>query len=324
MDTTSIPHTDFKPSRIVFGCMNLGRRWDARPLTDDQRREAFLAIDAGIESGMNMFDHADIYCHGLSESVFGEYLRAHPSLRDGLIIQSKCGIRFGGSPSPGDPGRYDFSYAHLTGGVEGILRRLAIDHLDILLLHRPDPLVQPEEVARAFHDLQKSGKVRFFGVSNHTGPQIDLLKRYVEQPLVANQVELSLVHHYLISEGYMFNRSEASSRLTGGTLDYCRRHDIRIQAWSPVAAGRATGNRDGMNEQQRNLAGVLAAMGSSHGVSPEAIMLAWLLRHPAGIQPVIGSTQPSRIAAAREADGVELTREEWYILMNAAQGHNMP
>jgi predicted oxidoreductase len=324
MRTTAIPHTDFKPARVIFGCMNLGRRWDAKPLTEDQRKEAFRAIEAGLEIGMNMFDHADIYCHGFSESVFGEYLKSHPSLRDTLIIQSKCGIRFGGSPRLDDPGRYDFSHAHITGAVDGILRRLSTDHLDILLLHRPDPLVEPEEVARAFHDLQKAGKVRFFGVSNHTGPQIDLLKRYVEQPLVANQVELSLTHHHLISDGFMFNRNDATSRLASGTLDYCRLHDMRVQAWSPVAAGRATGTTDGMSEQQRNLAGLLRTMGAAYGVSPEAIMLAWLLRHPAGIQPVIGSTQPGRILAAQEADGVELTREQWYTLMNAAQGHNMP
>jgi predicted oxidoreductase len=324
MRTTTIPHTDFQPTRTIFGCMTLGRRWDGRSPTESDRTEAFRAIDAALEIGINMFDHADIYSRGNSELLFGEYLRAHRSLRESLIVQSKCGIRFGGSPHPDDPGRYDFSYGHITESVRGILRRLSIERLDILLLHRPDPLGQPEEVARAFNDLHAAGDVRHFGVSNHTGPQIELLKRYVRQPLVANQLEISLTHHHLISEGFMANRTDATTMLATGTLDYCRLHDISVQAWSPVAGGRPLAAAENMTPDQQKMASLLRTMGARHGVSPEAVMLAWLLRHPAGIQPVIGSVRPERIAAAKEADRVELTREEWYTLMGAAQGRPMP
>ncbi len=237
MNTYRIPHTDLKASRLAYGCMNIGGRWGAASMTKDERKAAIDAVAAAFEHGINFFDHADIYMQGRSEEVFAEAIAALKVPRKDMIIQSKCGIRFGDDPNPGDPGRYDFSYEHITRSAEGILRRLRIDTLDILLLHRPDALMEPQEVARAFDALQRSGKVRHFGVSNFTGPQIAYLQAALDQPLVVNQVELSLLHHYLINDGVAANTKNLPSAGAAGTLDYCQRRDILIQAWSPVAGG---------------------------------------------------------------------------------------
>ncbi|OAM87798.1 aldo/keto reductase [Termitidicoccus mucosus] len=307
-------------SRLIYGCMRLGARWDSSPLTDGQRHAAFAAIDAALAAGMTFFDHADIYCHGKSELVFGEYLRAHPGLRRRLTLQSKCGIRFADESGSGDPHRFDFSREHILRSVDGILERLGIGQLDILLLHRPDCLVEPEEVASAFDALHASGKVRAFGVSNHTGLQIDLLRRHVRQPIVANQLELSLAHHPLISEGILANQRGVPSQLATGMLDYCRLHDITIQAWSPVGGGRL--HKPGLpaDDPHRHLVDFLKNMASEKSTNMDALLLAWLLRHPAGIRPVLGTVNPERIAAAAEAERLALTRGEWYAMLEAARG----
>jgi predicted oxidoreductase len=308
------------PSRLIYGCMRLGALWDSSPLTDGQRRAAFAAIDAALAAGMTFFDHADIYCAGKSEAVFGEYLRAHPGLRQRLTLQSKCGIRFAGDPVPGAPHRFDFSRGHILRSVDGILARLGIEQLDILLLHRPDCLADPEEIAGAFDTLLATGKVRAFGVSNHTCLQLDLLRRHIHQPIVANQLELSLAHHPLISEGILANQRGAPSQLATGMLDYCRLRDINVQAWSPVGGGRLhkPGLPDG--DPRRRLVDFLQHMASEKNTSMDALLLAWLLKHPAGIRPVLGTVTPERIAAAAQAERLALTREEWYALLEAARG----
>jgi predicted oxidoreductase len=295
--------------------MNLGGRWEHGSVNDDERTAATRAVQAALETGLTLFDHADIYTFGKSEAVFGDILRAQPGLRDRIVLQSKCGIRFAGDPQPGAPKRYDFSYEHIVRSTEASLRRLQTDWLDVLLLHRPDPLVQPEEVARAFDELHAAGKVRAFGVSNHTAAQIELLRHLVRQPLVVNQVELSLAHAHLIEEGISFNQGNTRSALAAGTLDYCRLNKILIQAWSPVGGGKLFNSGP---------AGLIHQLAREKATSPEAIVLAWLLCHPAGIQPVIGTLKPERIKASSQADAVELTREEWYSLFVAARGAEVP
>jgi predicted oxidoreductase len=281
-------------------------------------------LATALEQGITLFDHADIYARGNSETVFGEALRQIPDARDKIVLQSKCGIRPSNDPNPGDPGRYDFSYDHIIRTVEGSLTRLQTDHLDLLLLHRPDALVEPEEVARAFSELHGAGKVRYFGVSNHSPAQIELLKRYVIQPLVANQLEVNLIHNYMIEEGILINQPAARFAASSGLLDYCRLNDILIQAWSPVASGQLIDPKPNASEHVQAAAKRVAELAAAHGTTREAIALAWLLRHPAGIQPIIGTTNVDRLLASCQADAVTLTREEWYSLLNAARGASVP
>jgi predicted oxidoreductase len=324
MKTYQIPHTELTASRIAYGCMNIGGGWNDDPLTQAEVKAAVAVVRTAYEAGITLFDHADIYRRGKSETAFAEALRQMPGMRENIVLQSKCGIRFANDPVPGAPGRYDFSYAHIISAVEGSLRRLEVDYLDILLLHRPDPLVEPEEVARAFAELHGSGKVRYFGVSNFTAGQIELLQHFLDQPLVINQVELSLMHPHLISEGVLANRVQQTSTLSTGTLDYCRRRNILIQAYSPVAGGLLFDAGEDSSRRVREAAELVAAMAREKGTSREAILLAWLLRHPAPIQPIIGTTRPERVQASCLADGIELSREEWYRLLNTARGESPP
>ena len=324
MKTYRIPQTDLEISRLAYGCMNIGGRWDRTPLTDAEKAAAVDVVVAAVEAGITLFDHADIYTYGKSEAAFAEVWQRLPGLREKIVLQSKCGIRFQDHPHPSDPGRYDFSYRHIMASVEDILRRLKTDYLDILLLHRPDPLVEPEEVARAFSILHARGLVRYFGVSNHTAAQIDLLRRSVDQPLVINQVELNLLHAPLIDEGIMANQAGGPSALTAGTLDYCRLHDMLVQAWSPVAGGKLFNPPDDAEERVQGAAEVVARLAEAKQTSKEAIVLAWLLRHPAPIQPIFGTTKPERVQASCLADTVTLSREEWYALFTAARGAQVP
>lgn len=310
-------------SRLAYGCMQLSRAWDATPVTADERRLTQRLVETALAGGITLFDHADIYARGKSEQVFGDVLRASPGLRERMVLQSKCGIRFADDP-PGTPGRYDFSQAHIVASAEGSLSRLGVGHLDVLLLHRPDALVEPEEVAKAFDTLHTAGKVRHFGVSNHTAGQIALLRRHVRQPLVANQVEVSLLHHHLIDDGVVANTTGHAYASAAGTLDYCRLHDLRMQAWSPLAGGKLATTSEFADPVIRATSALLHQLAEEKGVTPEAIQLAWLLRHPAGIQPIVGTTDPVRLAACCAADGVTLSREEWYALFTAARGTRVP
>lgn len=310
-------------SRIGYGCMHLSRAWDASPITADERRNTQRLVETSLAHGITLFDHADIYARGKSEQVFGDVLRGSPTLRAKMVLQSKCGIRFANDP-PGTPGRYDFSHAHIVASVEGSLARLGVEHLDVLLLHRPDALMEPEEVARAFDALHASGKVRHFGVSNHTPGQIDLLRRHVRQRLVANQVEISLLHLPLIDEGVVANTTGHAYASAAGTLDHARLHDIRVQAWSPLAGGKLATTSEFSDPVIRETSTLLHQLADAKGVAPEAIQLAWLLRHPAGLQPIVGTTDPVRLVACAAADAVQLSREEWYALFTAARGGRVP
>jgi len=315
MRTQTYPGTSLVASRLAFGCMRFP--------TD--RSAVIKAVRTALDQGINFFDHADVYQAGRCEEAFSVMWSEVPGLRDQIILQSKCGIRRG-EPTPQSPTRYDFSYEHIIEAVHGSLKRLQTDHLDILLLHRPDPLVEPEEVARAFNELHAAGKIRYFGLSNHTGSQIDLLKTAVAQPLIANQLEISVWHPTLLNSGVIFNQDLPLHPVRGeGTLEYCRTHKITVQAWGPLAAGRLTGKPlDQADERTVKAAAVVQEMARARGVSPDAILLAWLLKHPAKIQPIIGSMNPQRIKESCQADSIELTREEWYTLFGAGRGSPMP
>ncbi len=316
MKTVSMGASDLMVSRIAWGCMRLSQ----------DREQALRSTHAALDAGITLVDHADIYQRGQAEATFSAVWTDAPHLRQQMVLQSKCGIRSAGDPGPDAPARYDFSYQHILEAVEGSLRRLKTDYLDILLLHRPDALVEPEEVARAFAELHAAGKVRWFGVSNHTPGQIRLLRRWVEQPLIANQLQLSLLHTNMIDEGIWMNRNDLPALSRGeGTLDFCRLHDITVQAWSPLAGGQLGGRPASMpNVRLQGAATLVAEMAADKGVSPEAVLIAWLLRHPASIVPIIGTMNPERIAAACCADEVDLTREEWYRLYEAGRGVRVP
>jgi predicted oxidoreductase len=326
MTKYKVPHSDLLVSRIAYGWSSLGGEWDTLPLDPGRIPIAERVIHTAYEKGITLFDHADIYTYGKSEAVFGEVLKRSPGMRDEIIIQSKCGVHLSSpiaDPPVADPHLMDSSYDHIVRSVEGSLRRLGTDHLDVLLLHKPDALVEPEEVAKAFDGLQRTGKVRYFGVSNHTAGQIALLKQYVAQPLVINQVELGLMHAALITEGLDANH-EGSRRLTqdysgaAGTLDYCRLHEIQLQAYSPVR-GLLTKSPDAsqpLNDTMR----LLAELSQKRNCSPFAIALAWVLRHPANIVPIIGPEKPEHIIDNCAADRLDLSRSEWYQLLYAATG----
>ena len=213
---------------------------------------------------------------------------------------------------------------NILRACEASLRRLQTDHIDLYQIHAWDPITRPDEVAAAFAQLKREGKVRWFGVSNHTAGQIELLSSVLDQPLVINQVELSLLHHHLINEGVIANRDEPGSPGAEGTLDYCRRRNILVQAWAPVAGGRLFDPPGDAAAPVRAAAHLVSAMAERKATTREAVVLAWLLRHPAPIQPLIGTVQPGRIAASALADAIELTREEWYALFVAGRGTRMP
>jgi len=325
MEMVKIPHTDLEVSRLAMGCMGLGGGFAPDILlTADHERQAREFFDAAEEIGVNFFDHANIYGRGRSEEVFGRVLKERPSLRDRIVIQSKCGIRWADDP-PETPQRFDFSRDHILESVDAILARLGTDRLDILLLHRPDALWEGEEIAEAFRKLHLSGKVRHFGVSNQNRFQMEYLRSFLPEPLVANQVEMSLLHHGFVEVGISFNQS--SPRYPDGwegTMEYCRMKGVLLQAWSPLAQGILTGNLDDQPENIKKTAALVQEYAQRHETTAEAILLAWLLKHPAKIQPVLGTSRPDRLRACAKAVSVSLSREEWYSLFAAARGAPMP
>jgi predicted oxidoreductase len=324
MKTCQIPHTDLSVSRIAYGCAGLAG-WNKDPISTGDITQAAKLIDTACANGITLFDHADLYGFGKAEELFGKILKHNVNLRDQIVIQSKCGQVFTEAGLNG-PIRIDVTFEHIVRSVEGSLQRLATDRLDILLLHVADTLMQPQEVAQAFDELHQSGKVRYFGVSNHNTAQIELLKKVVRQPIVVNQVRLGLGYPDLLAEGMEFaltlikaNQSQSgyASTASGGTIDYCRLHDIQIQAWSPLR-GATLDRQHKIEPGSNSLAQRLAELAEKKGAAPAAIALAWLLRHPAGIIPIIGSSKPEHIRESCAADGVVLSSEEWYSLFAAA------
>lgn len=286
-----------------------------RRVCDVEEKQAEALLDTALELGCNFFDHADIYGQGACESRFAQAIHMSPSVREKIILQSKCGI---------GPGRmYDSSKEHILSSVDGILGRLQTEYLDVLLLHRPDALVEPEEVAEAFDILHCSGKVRFFGVSNHRSSQIRLLQKYVEQPLVADQLQFSVVNSSMIQIGMEANMgTDGAVDRDGGVLDFCRENEITIQTWSPFQYGYRSGVFLG-NPKFRELDDAIGELAQKYGTTDTTVAAAWILRHPAKMQLVAGTTKPSRLKEICQAADLTLTREEWYRLYLAA-GHMLP
>lgn len=286
----------------------------AMRLNSLDRAGAETFVNTALDAGANFFDHADIYGDGECEEIFSGAVGMSSSVREKLILQSKCGIR---------KGSFDFSREHILASVDGILKRLRTDYLDALLLHRPDALVEPEEVAAAFDQLEAEGKVRHFGVSNQTPNQIELLKKYVRQPLVANQLQLSITNATMITRGFYVNmETDKAVDRDGGILDYCRLHSVTIQPWSPFQFGFFEGvflDNAKFPELNKKIDEVAA----SHAVSNTTIAIAWLLRHPAKMQPITGTMNLQRLLDCCKASEVELSREEWYAISTAA-GNELP
>jgi len=305
MKFIKIPGTDMNASEISLGCMRISNM----TLPDIS-----TLIHTALDEGINFFDHADIYGGGKSEQRFSEALGMNPRLREQMILQTKCGIR---------RGFFDFSKEHILEAVDGSLKRLQTDYIDVLLLHRPDTLVEPEEVAEAFTILQDSGKVRHFGVSNQNPMQIELLKKYVKQPILFNQLQLSIAFTGMIDQGINVNmKIDRSIDRDGGILDYCRLHDITIQPWSPFQYGFFEGvflDNDKFPELNQKINELAAAK----NVTNTAIAIAWILRHPAHMQPIVGTTNPGRVKDVCKASDVTLTRPEWYEIYLAA-GNKLP
>jgi len=307
----SVPFGSGTAPAVIAGMMRI------RDKTDAEVRELY---DAARGAGIDFFDHADIYGGAMHvcEDRFASALQLSPAERAEIILQTKCGI------VPSEQ-MFDFSYAHIVTQVEGSLKALRTDYIDVLLLHRPDALVEPEEVARAFDELTAAGKVRAFGVSNHTPRQIDLLRTAVTQPLIANQLQLSITHSPIVAQGVAANMSAEEQSVVrdgGGIVEYCRINGITIQAWSPFQSGFFDGVFLG-NPKHAELNAVIDRLAAEYAVPPVAIATAWITRHPAGMQVVLGTTTPRRVTDAAAGADIELTRSEWYELFRAA-GHIVP
>lgn len=323
MNALPLQHYFSNTSALGLGCMGFGGDWSTEPYKQEHVAEMHTALDAALESGINFIDHADIYTMGKAESVFGEVLKQRPELRENLVIQSKCGIKFDDDLAPG---RYDFSKGWITQSVEGILSRLNIEQLDILLLHRPDPLMELDEVAEVFSQLQEQGKVKQFGVSNMHAHQMAYLQSGLQQPLVANQMEMSLRNLDWLNESVTAGMSSGNqSHFSPGVLEYCRSNNVQMQAWGCLAQGMYSGrNLDGQPEHVIATANLVAILAEEFNVPREAIVLGWLMRHPANIQPIIGTTNSNRIRACAKATEVRLSREQWYQLYVTSRGERLP
>lgn len=305
MKYINIGNSELVGSEIALGCMRIA----------GHSTEAVAnLIRVAFESGINFFDHADIYGKGESERIFGKAVKTLAIPREEMIIQTKCGI--GG-------GMYNFSKAYILEAVEKSLQRLDTDYVDTLLLHRPDTLMEPEEVGEAFSLLAKSGKVKHFGVSNFNPMQTELLRKYVDQKLIINQLQFSIMHTGMIDSGFNVNMKHAHSiDYDGSVLEYCRLKEMTIQPWSPFQYGFFEGVfLDNPKFQELNT--VLDRMAKEKNMTNAAVAIAWILRHPAKMQPVVGSTNAMRVQEISKASGVQLTREEWYEIYKAA-GNKLP
>lgn len=305
MRTMKLGDSTLEVPVVAIGCMRMNSL---------NKTEAEQFVQSALEEGANFFDHADIYGGGTCEEIFADAIHMNDDIREKIILQSKCGIR---------QGMFDFSKEYILESVDGILKRLKTDYLDVLLLHRPDTLVEPEEVAEAFDKLETSGKVRHFGVSNQNPLQIQLLKKSVKQPLVANQLQLSITNSTMISSGFNVNmENNAAVNRDGSVLDYCRLNDITIQPWSPFQYGFFEGVFLG-SDKFPELNQTIDKIAEKYEVSNTTIAIAWLLRHPAHMQPVIGTMNIERLKDCCKASEVYLTRQEWYEIYRAA-GNVLP
>ena len=313
MKTLAVGQSKLISTRLAYGCWRLAGSKDATTASPEKEAAGRAAVIAAYEAGYTLFDLADIYADGAAERIFGQALREVPEMRGRIVICTKGGIRKAGVPDAAAPARYDFSGDYLVSACEASLQRLGIETIDLYLLHRPDYLCRPEEVATAFSRLKLAGKVREFGVSNFRCSQLELLQQACPMPLVAHQVEISL------------GRLDP---FNDGTLDQCLARGITPQAWSPLGGGRLVNGfvdmKDPLHARKQKLQDTLDLIARERGTNRTVIALAWLLKHPAGIVPVVGSINPGRIQESTQADDLELTREEWYRLYEAAAGQRLP
>jgi predicted oxidoreductase len=314
MQTQTIGQSDLESTRLAYGCMRYLSTWNPADVTPEKIAQSHRAIDAAREAGYTLFDHADIYSQGMAETAFGQYLAAHPGFRKQIVIATKCGIRFDGDPTPQSPHRYDFSKEHILWSCDASLKKLQTDYIDIYQLHRPDILMNPTEIAEAFAQLHKQGKVKYFGVSNFLPSFVTLLQKFLPQKLVVNQIEVHL------------GRLDP---FVDGTLDQCIAEKITPLSWSPLAGGflgdgAEVPAKHPRREAMLKLVQVLDETAQRYSVSRTVIALAWLLKHPSGIIPIVGSSKPEHIREAVKADSVDVNREDWYRLYVAARGQKLP
>jgi predicted oxidoreductase len=313
MQTVQLGRSDLTSSRIAYGCWRMGGP-EGCELTPERVAQGRRAVAAAYEAGYTLFDHADIYCSGEAERIFGQVLRETAGMRERILIASKCGIFRQGDPQPDSPYRYDSSAGHIIWSCEQSLKRLGVETIDLYQLHRPDYLGDPAEIAAAFARLQQAGKIRHFGVSNFRPSQVTALQSACPMPLLVNQVEISLAKLDCFSDG---------------TLDQCLAERITPLAWSPLAAGRLASNdpidlRDPDHARRIHIREVLDLIARDRGTTRPIVAMSWLLKHPAGIIPIVGSTDPARIAELPRAVEFEMTRDEWYRLLEAALGQRLP
>jgi len=314
MQTVQLGKSSLSCSRLAYGCWRITGNPEGGKTSPEAETNGRKTVIAAYECGYTIFDLADIYSEGASERIFGQVLKEVSAIRQRVLIATKCGIRKKGDPNPDSPYRYDFSADHIVRSCEQSLKRMGVETIDLYQLHRPDYLGDPQEVAEAFSKLKKSGKVREFGVSNFHPTQLAVLQKACSMPLIANQVEISLARLDCFHDG---------------TLDQCLAEQITPMAWAPLAAGRLadTGPIDLQapgHAHRIHIRETLDLVARERGVTRSVAALAWLMKHPSRILPVIGTTHPERIRDAINATEIELTREEWYRLMEAARGERLP
>jgi predicted oxidoreductase len=313
MKTQTLGATDIHVTRLCYGAMRIAGGWDRDKVDAAAIERGIRSLESAVEAGYNFVDHADIYGDTMSEAIHGLALDRHPDWRDKLVVATKCGIRFEDEP-PGTPHRYDFSGEHIRWSIDESLKRLKLERIDLYQLHRPDWLADPEDIASALVDIHRAGKVRHFGVSNFRPSLVAAVQSALPFPLVSNQVQIHLLRLDTFEDG---------------TLDQCLEKKMTPLAWSPLAQGRlaaAFDEKAPLPQSEHDTAAVarlrpvLADTAQAYGVTPLAIVLAWLMRHPSRIIPIYGSTRPEAIREATTADGVTLDRNSWYRILRAARG----
>jgi predicted oxidoreductase len=314
MQTIQLGKSGLRGTRLAYGCWRVAGTWNPEEVTPEREAVGRAAILTAYEAGYTLFDHADIYCMGVGETLFGQVLKQVPGMRERVVIASKCGIRKNGDPDANAPYRYDFSADYIIKSCEGSLKRLGVDVIDIYQLHRPDYLCNPAEVAEAFSKLKRSGKAREFGVSNFKPAQLAMLQSACPMPLVVNQVEISLARLQCIEDG---------------TLDQCLADHITPLAWSPLGGGQLADTmpidlRSPDHARRLGLREELEHFARERASTRTIVALAWLMKHPAGIVPIVGSTRKDRILESANADAFSFSREEWYRLLEVARGERLP
>jgi predicted oxidoreductase len=309
---------------IILGCMGFGGGWNENPISKEDEIQAQQTIETALELGIKKFDHADIYTFGKAEEVFGRILQKDPSLRSKMSIQTKAGIMLGKGHNGSNI--YNNSKEYIINQVQASIKRLHIDYLDSFLIHRPDPLLDGEEIAETFDFLKKSGLVKTFGVSNMSVEQIKYIQKYWEEPLIANQIQFSLGHSSLIDMGVHVNTENIKydSGLSG-MLEYCKTNKMTIQAWGSLDGGRFSGKAaPTLTKNDEDTISLVNKLSGKYEVSTSAIVLAWILALPISIHPIIGTINSSRIKDCNEALTIQLNREDWYDLWIAAKGVSLP